>query len=104
MNVQEYCTHARSELSNWRAKVSGAAAKLDAAPCEDKEKLLSRINDLHMIIEEMGDRIEELRNECSSRWQGEEEKITLGFEQLDRSWEEVWKSITPAEGPMVVPY
>ena len=104
MNVQEYCSHAQSELSGWRAKILKAAAGFDEAPCGDKDKFLSSINDLHIIIEEMNDRIEELRNECSTTWWSEEEKTTPGFEQLDNRWEEFWKSITPAEGPMVIPY
>ena len=42
--------------------------KLDKISTGDKEKVVPEVNELHIILEELGDRIEKLKKECPTSW------------------------------------
>lgn len=68
MDVESYCDNLTIELTGWKAKVYDIMRKLDKLPSGDKAKILGNVNDLHVLVEEMDDRIERLRNQCPSDW------------------------------------
>ena len=68
MDVESYCDNVAIELAGWKAKIYDIMRKLDKLPSGDKGKLLGNINDLHVLVEEIEDRIDRLRNQCPSDW------------------------------------
>jgi hypothetical protein len=68
MDVESYCDNLTIELTEWKAKIYDITRKLDKLPSGDKGKILGHVNDLHMLVEEIEDRIERLRNQCPSDW------------------------------------
>jgi hypothetical protein len=54
-----------AELTAWKANVYDIVCKMDELPGGDREKLLPNIEDLHILIAEMEDRIDEIRKKCS---------------------------------------
>ena len=68
MDVESYCDNVIIELTGWKAKIYDIMRKLDKLPSGDKGKILGNVNDLHVLVEEMDDRIERLRNQCPSDW------------------------------------
>jgi hypothetical protein len=54
-----------AELTAWKANVYDIVRKLEELPGGEKEKLHSNIEDLHMLIAEMDDRIDEIRRNCT---------------------------------------
>jgi len=68
MDVESYCDNLIIELTGWKAKIYDIMRKLDKLPSGDKAKILGNVNDLHVLIEELEDRIDRLRNECPSDW------------------------------------
>jgi hypothetical protein len=54
-----------AELTAWKANVYDIVRKLEELPGGEKEKLHSNIEDLHMLIAEMDDRIDEIRRKCT---------------------------------------
>ena len=68
MDVESYCDNVAIELAGWKDKIYDIMRKLDKLPSGDKGKLLGNINDLHVLVEEIEDRIDRLRNQCPSDW------------------------------------
>jgi hypothetical protein len=53
------------ELTGWKAIVYDITRKMEDLPGGDKAKILPNIEDLHILISEMDDRIEQIRNNCT---------------------------------------
>lgn len=75
MEVQDYCENMAGELTTWKAKVYDTVRRIDKMPTGDKAKLMDQVNDLHILIEEIDDRIGRLKSECPVNW--EPDKIEL---------------------------
>ena len=50
------------ELTAWKAKVYDAIRKVEKLPSKDREKVLPNIQDINMIVTELEDKIESLKN------------------------------------------
>jgi len=97
MDVQSYCNSLNIELTGWKAKVDDVVRKLDKVSSGDKEKVVLMVNELHMVTEELTDRIERLQKECPSEWEPEKIELAGKFSQLKTKWEEVWQNVSPAD-------
>ena len=65
MRALNCCKTMEAELTAWKANVYDIVRKLDELSGGEKEKFHSNIEDLHMLIAEMDDRIDEIRKKCS---------------------------------------
>jgi hypothetical protein len=54
-----------AELTAWKANVYDIVHKMDGLTGGEKEKILPNIEDLHILIAEMDDRIEQIRKNCT---------------------------------------
>jgi len=54
-----------AELTAWKANVYDIVRKMESLSGGDKEKVLPNIEDLHMLITEMDDRIDQIRDNCT---------------------------------------
>jgi hypothetical protein len=54
-----------AELTAWKANVYDIVRHMEALPGGEKEKILPNIEDLHILIAEMDDRIDEVRENCT---------------------------------------
>ena len=68
MDVLDYCKGLENEMTAWKAKLYDVMRKVDKLGSAEKEKVLPNIEDLHMFLEEMTDRVETLKTECPSDW------------------------------------
>ena len=68
MDVLDYCKGLENEMTAWKAKLYDVMRKVDKLGSAEKEKMLPNIEDLHMFLEEMTDRVETLKTECPSDW------------------------------------
>jgi predicted nuclease with TOPRIM domain len=97
MDLQTYCDSMSSELTAWKAKVYDVVRKLDKTPSGDKTKVVPHVNELHMIIEELGGRITKLRTECPTVWEPQKEELEGKITHLKKRWEEVWHNVSPSD-------
>ncbi len=98
MDVQAYCDSLNIELTGWKAKLDGVVGKLDKVSSGDKEKVLPIVNELHMIAEELTDRIERLQRECPTQWEPENIELEHKFSQFETKLEEDdWRSVSPSD-------
>ena len=65
MKARNCCKTMEMELTAWKAIVYDIARKMDKLPGSEKEKILPNIKDLHILIEEMDTRIDQVRENCT---------------------------------------
>ena len=65
MKARNCCKTMQAELTAWKANVYDIARKMEELSGGEKEKILPHIEDLHMLIAEMDDRIEQIRENCT---------------------------------------
>ena len=53
------------ELTGWKAIIYDITRRMEKLPGGEKEKILPNIEDLHILIEEMDDRIDHIRETCA---------------------------------------
>jgi len=54
-----------AELTAWKANVYDIARKMETLTGSEKEKVLPNIEDLHILIAEMDERIDQIRDNCT---------------------------------------
>ncbi len=65
MSGNDFCSDLRSELSAWRDTVDEVLKRFENIRGPKKAKILGNIEDLHMVVEELNERIEQLKETCS---------------------------------------
>ena len=66
MNPKDCCKGIEKELTAWKAKIDAVLRRLDQLPGGEKQKILTNVEDLHMVVAEIDDRIDEVRADCPS--------------------------------------
>jgi len=65
MNAKNCCKTMEMELAGWKAMVYDIVRNMEKLPGGEKEKILPNIQDIHILVEEMDNRIDEIRERCS---------------------------------------
>lgn len=66
MATKEYCSNVAEELEIWSERLHELSGKIDRMPSIDKYKMYPLIEELHIIMTEMDDRLCEALTECST--------------------------------------
>ena len=102
MDVVDYCKGLETEMTAWKAKLYDVMRKVDKLGSADKEKVLPNIEDLHMLLEEMSDRVQNLKTECPSDWSPLKKEIDDGSTDMRGKYEETMEYIGKA-APVSIP-
>ncbi len=102
MDVLDYCKSMETEMTAWKAKFYDVMRKVDKLGTAEKEKVLPNIQDLNMLLEEMGDRVEKLKTECPSEWSPMKDEIDEGTVNMRAKYEETMEYIGKA-APVSIP-
>jgi hypothetical protein len=97
MEVQDYCGAMSTELTAWKAKVYDVVRKLDKLETEGKGKILSNVEDMHMLIEDLGQRIDKLNKECPTEWNPQRQEIEGKMTNLRDNWQAVWGQVAAGD-------
>ncbi len=65
MKARNCCKTMEMELTGWKAIIYDITRKMEALPGKDKSKILPNIEDMHMLISELDDRIDQIRDNCT---------------------------------------
>jgi len=65
MKALNCCKTMEMELTGWKAIVYDIARKMEKLPAREREKVLSNIQDLHILIEDLDARIDQIREKCT---------------------------------------
>lgn len=96
MDVKDYCKGMETEMTAWKAKLYDVMRKVDSLGSAEKEKILPNVEDLHMFLAEMTDRIEKLKTECPSDWSPDKKEIEEGSIDMRGKYEETMEYIGKA--------
>ena len=66
MASREYCSSVAEELEYWSDRLHELSNKFQKIPSFDKYKLQPQIEDLHIMMTEMDDRLCDLLTSCST--------------------------------------
>lgn len=102
MDVQDYCKSMEAEMTAWKAKLYDVMRKVDKLGTSEKAKVLPNIEDLHMLLEEMTDRVSKLKTECPSEWSPVKDEIEGGTIDMRGKYEETMEYIGKA-APVSIP-
>ncbi len=92
-DYKEYCDNVSLELAAWKTKVDDVIGRLDRMSTGAKEKVVNEVNGLHIIAEELSDRIEGLARFCATNWQVPKEDHEVSWpEQSAKTWGAVSES------------
>lgn len=83
MEVRDYCKNVGMELTLWKAKLYDVMHKMDQLPTGDKQRMYENVNDLHILMTELDDRLDMLRNECPTEWNPQREEIKTKLTNLE---------------------
>ncbi len=76
MEFTDCCKAVEAKLADWRTKFSDVSRKFDRLESPVKQTLLPNVADIHMLLSELEDRIEQLKSECPTE---SDEKEVEGF-------------------------
>jgi hypothetical protein len=93
MDVMDYCKGMEMELTAWKAKLYDLMRKVDRLGTSEREKILANVEDLHIFLTEMSDRIEQLKNECPTEWSPQKKDIEEGHIDMRSKYEETMEYI-----------
>lgn len=102
MDVKDFCKGIESEMTAWKAKLYDTMRKVDHLGSAEKQKMLANIEDLHILLQEMSDRVDQLRTECPSDWSPVKKEIEQGTIDMRGKYEETMKLIGEAS-PVSIP-
>ena len=102
MDVRDYCKGIEMEMTAWKAKLYDVMRKVDKLGSAEKEKVLPNIEDLHMFLEEMSERVEKLKTECPSDWSPMKKEIEDSSINMRGKYEETMDYIGKA-APVSIP-
>ncbi|MBS1234952.1 MAG: hypothetical protein H6R43_668 [Nitrospirae bacterium] len=97
MELKDYCNNLATELTGWKAKMYDVARKMDKLSTGEKTKIVNEVNEIHMIIEELTDRVERLKKECPTQWGPDEMEMNEKSTTLRLKLEEVSKTVSPSD-------
>ena len=102
MDVMDYCKSMETEMTAWKAKLYDTMRKIDKLGTSEREKVLPNIEDLHILLEEMEERVSQLKNECPTEWSPEKKEIDDGVVDMRGKYEETMEFIGKA-APVSIP-
>ncbi len=93
MDVKDYCRSIEIDLYGWKAKMYDMVRKVDKLKSADKEKLRSRIEDLHSHIADMEHLIEQLQTECPAEFGPQKKQVAERTEDLRKKYEDAMSAV-----------
>ena len=102
MDVKDFCQAIEAEMTAWKAKLYDTMRKVDKLGTAEKEKMLMNIQDLNMLLDDMSNRVEQLRTECPSDWSPIKKDLEQGSVDMRSKYEETMEFIGKAS-PVSIP-
>ncbi len=97
MEIKDYCGTLAAELGGWKTKMSDVTNKFDKVSSGDKQKVVPMVNELHMILEELDDRMERLKGECATQWGPENIGVEAKFQPGSAEGQEDGKGVSAGD-------
>jgi predicted nucleic acid-binding Zn-ribbon protein len=93
MDVKDYCNNVQMELNTWKARLYDVMRRVDNLSTGEKQHMYGSIEDLHILLTELNDRVEQLRSECPTEWSPQREEIKIKVDDLQKRAEQMEKEL-----------
>jgi predicted nuclease with TOPRIM domain len=93
MDVKDYCNNVQMELNNWKSRLYDVMRTIDGLSTGEKQHMHDNIEDVHILLTELNDRVERLRSECPTEWSPQQEEIKIKVDNLKQRAEEMEKAL-----------
>ena len=93
MDAKNYCQSIEAELYGWKAKMYDMIRKVDQLRSSDKDKILTRVEELHKNISEMESLIEKLQSECPIEFGAEKKQIEGTTADMKKRYEDAMAAV-----------
>jgi len=97
MELNMYCDGVGAELTGWKAKIGQVVNELDHISTGDKSRVVAQVNELHMIMEELDDRIHRLNTRCPTEYEPDKIELEGKFSGMIPNSRDLWQSVSPAD-------
>lgn len=102
MDVKDFCSGLEQELVAWKAKLFDVVAKADRLKSADRERALGNFNDMKILVQDLEEKIGQLKTECPSDWSPQKKAIEQGHVNMRSKYEETLEFIGKA-APVSIP-
>jgi hypothetical protein len=96
-DVDSYCNNVVTELSVWKAKIYDVVRRVDKLSSGDKAKFGDQVNDLHILVEELENRMSRLRSECPTDWKADQAEMETKFGHLKGRMNDIYANFSPGD-------
>ena len=93
MDAKSYCRSVEVELYGWKTKMYDMVRKVDKLRSSEKEKVVSRVEELHKHISEMEHLIEQLQTECPVEFGPQKQQLEKTGEGLKKKYEDAMSAV-----------
>lgn len=97
MNVHSYCDNVVTELSVWKAKIYDVLRSIDKLSSGEKAKFVNQVNDLHILVEELENRMSRLRTECPTDWKADQIEMETKLDHLKGKMNDLHANFSPGD-------
>ncbi|NTV15593.1 MAG: hypothetical protein HGA96_16975 [Desulfobulbaceae bacterium] len=78
MASRYYCSNVAEELEMWSDRLHKLSGEIDAIPTGMKQRMFSQVEELHIIMTELDDRLCELMDSCATAESGDTVSVSGG--------------------------
>ena len=93
MEAKDYCRTVEVELYGWKAKMYDMVRKVDKLRGSEKEKLASRVEELHQHISEMEHLIGQLQTECPVDFGPQKKQLEKTGEGMKKKYDDAMAAV-----------
>ena len=93
MEVKDYCRSIEIELYGWKAKMYDMVRKVDKLRSSEKEKIASKVEELHKHISDMEHIVEQLQTECPVEFGPQKSQIEETAEGMKKRYEDAMSAV-----------
>ncbi len=93
MDAKNYCRSIEVELYAWKAKMYDMIRKVDKLRGSEKEKIASRVKELHNNIEDMEHLIDQLQTECPIEYGPQKKQIEEKTAGMKKQYEDAMSAV-----------
>lgn len=86
MEVNDFCSSLRDEMTGWKAKTNDFITKTEGASPEPDRGLKESIDDMKRMIDRIEQTLHKLERECPVSWDAEREEIDRTMRELHARW------------------
>jgi len=98
MDVNSYCSKLERQLTEWKAKIYSVLNLVDKLPIQEKEAAYPSIRNLHAIVDEIDNELDQLKTACPADWSPNRRTIDEKMSELQSTLKKLSENVG---GPLI---